>query len=118
MPRRAEDPRWTDPGLLVMGSLTNGPKHGYAIIQDVEETTGNRMGPGTLYGALARLEERGLIEALEEDGSGSPRRPYRLTARGVTVLEEQLEGMRRFAALGRRRLRRSSGGSSPVWNPA
>ena len=116
MPRRAEDPRWTDPGLLVMGSLTSGPKHGYAIILDVEETTGNRLGPGTLYGALARLEERGLIEALDE--SGSPRRPYRLTPRGVTVLEEQLEGMRRFAALGRQRLRRGANGSAPVWRPA
>ena len=124
MPRRAEDPRWTDPGLLVMGSLSSGPKHGYAIIQDVEQTTGNRLGPGTLYGALARLEERGLIEALEEE-DGSPRRPYRLTARGVTVLEEQLEGMRRFAALGRQRLRRGgavsgagAGAVEPVWRPA
>ena len=120
MPRRAEDPRWTDPGLLVMGSLTGGPKHGYAIIQDVEETTGSRMGPGTLYGALARLEERGLIEALEEDGS--TRRPYRLTARGVAVLEEQLEGMRRFAALGRQRLRQGAAATrpapAPAWRPA
>ena len=118
MPRRAEDPRWTDPGLLVMGSLSSGPKHGYAIIQDVEETTGNRLGPGTLYGALARLEERGLIEALEEEDR-SPRRPYRLTSRGVAVLEEQLEGMRRFAALGRQRLR-SAGAVAGVtaWRPA
>lgn len=102
MPRRAEDPRWTDPGLLVMGSLAEGPKHGYAVIQDVEETAGIRLGPGTLYGALARLEERGLIEALEE--SDSSRRPYRLTPRGVAVLEEQLQSMRRFADLSRRRL--------------
>ena len=102
MPRRAEDPKWTDPGLLVMGSLAQEARHGYAVIQDVEATTGVRLGPGTLYGALARLEERGLIEALEAEDSR--RRPYRLTTRGREVLDEQLEGMRRFAAVSRRRL--------------
>lgn len=106
MPRRAEDPRWTDPGLLVLGSLAGQPRHGYAILQDVREVTGVALGPGTLYGALARLEERGLIEALE--GDDPRRRPYRLTARGVAVLEEQLDGMRRFSALGRRRLVRGA----------
>lgn len=102
MPRRPEDPRWTDPGLLVMGSLAEGPKHGYAIIGDVEGTSGVRLGPGTLYGALARLEERGLIQAQESEDSR--RRPYQLTARGSSVLAAQLDEMRRFAALGARRL--------------
>jgi DNA-binding PadR family transcriptional regulator len=104
VPRVADDPKWTDPGLLVMGSLAGGPKHGYAMVQDVEETTGTRLGPGTLYGAIARLEARGLIQALDSDEPR--RRPYRLTARGVEVLERQLAGMQRFAGLGRRRLAR------------
>jgi DNA-binding PadR family transcriptional regulator len=102
VPRRTEDPKWSDPGLLVMGSLAEGARHGYAVIQDVQATTGVRLGPGTLYGVLARLEERGLIEALE--GPDSRRRPYRLTVRGREVLDEQLESMRRFAAVGQRRL--------------
>ena len=102
MPRHAEDPNWTDPGLLVMASLAEGSKHGYAIIGDVEATTGVRLGPGTLYGALSRLEQRGLIEPLD---NGDPRRrPYRLTADGSAVLAERLENMRRFAAMGRKRL--------------
>jgi DNA-binding PadR family transcriptional regulator len=104
VPRRPEDPKWTDPGLLVMASLAEGSKHGYAMLQDIQTTTGYRMGPGTLYGALARLEERGLIEALE--AADPRRRPYRLTSRGVAVLSEQLDTMRRFAAMGRRRLDR------------
>ncbi|HXQ90446.1 MAG TPA: PadR family transcriptional regulator [Acidimicrobiales bacterium] len=104
MPRVADDPKWTDPGLLVMGSLAEGPKHGYAVLQDVEQTTGVRLGPGTLYGAIARLEARGLIEAL--DGGESRRRPYRLTSRGAEVLGQQLATMARFAGLGRRRLAR------------
>jgi len=102
VPRVADDPKWTDPGLLVMGSLAEGPKHGYAMVQDVEDTTGVRLGPGTLYGAIARLEARGLIEAL--DNGDSRRRPYKLTVRGVEVLERQLAGMQRFAGLGRARL--------------
>jgi DNA-binding PadR family transcriptional regulator len=106
VPRVADDPKWTDPGLLVMGSLAAGPKHGYAMVQDVVETTGVRLGPGTLYGAIARLEARGLIEAL--DGGDSRRRPYKLTARGVEVLERQLAGMQRFAGLGHERLTRLS----------
>ena len=102
MPRRVEDPNWTDPGLLVMASLAEGSRHGYAIIQDVEVSTGVRLGPGTLYGALSRLEQRGLIEQL--DSEDPRRRPYRLTSHGSAVLAQQLEHMRRFAALGRKRL--------------
>ncbi len=102
MPRRVEDPNWTDPGLLVMASLAEGAKHGYAIIQDVEATAAVKLGPGTLYGALSRLEQRGLIEAL--DSHDPRRRPYRLTSHGSAVLAERLEHMRRFAAMGRRRL--------------
>jgi len=104
VPRHAADPKWTDPGLLVMGSLADGPKHGYAMVQDLEESTGVRLGPGTLYGAIARLEARGLIEPLE--AADSRRRPYRLTARGVEVLGRQLADMQRFAGIGRRRLAR------------
>lgn len=102
MPRRVEDPNWTDPGLLVMTSLAEESRHGYAIIQDVEATTGVRLGPGTLYGALSRLEERGLIEPLPDEDPR--RRPYRLTARGSAVLAARLEDMQHFATLGRRRL--------------
>jgi DNA-binding PadR family transcriptional regulator len=102
VPRRVEDPNWTDPGLLVMASLAERSRHGYAIIQDVEATTGVRLGPGTLYGALSRLEQRGLIEQLDSDDPR--RRPYRLTSRGGAVLAERLEHMRRFAALGHKRL--------------
>ncbi len=83
-----------------------GTKHGYAIMTDVEEISGSPLGPGTLYGALARLERRGLIEAL---GLEDRRRPYRLTALGATILEAQLDGLARFTRTGLERLGRSSG---------
>ena len=59
--------RFAEPSLFILASLGEGPKHGYAIMTDVEEMTGSPLGPGTLYGALARLEKRGLIEALEPE---------------------------------------------------
>src|SRR5205814_3648653 len=59
--------RWADPPLLVLASLADEPKHGYAITQDVAETMGVRISAGTLYAVIARLEARGLIEPLESD---------------------------------------------------
>jgi DNA-binding PadR family transcriptional regulator len=82
------------PALLVLASLADGPKHGYAIMQEAEHLSGQPLGPGTLYAALARLERRGLIEALPSDDR---RRPYRLTAHGATTLEVHLGQMRSFA---------------------
>ena len=101
--------RFAEPALLILVSLSDGPKHGYAIMTDVETGTGRPMGPGTLYAALARLEERGLIEAL---APVDRRRPYRLTAVGADVLAEQLRDLAAFAELGLGRLRRSSGPAS------
>jgi DNA-binding PadR family transcriptional regulator len=94
--------RSTDPGLLVLTSLAEGPKHGYAITLDVELLSGVRLGPGTLYGALSRLEGRGLIEALPTEDR---RHPYRLTSAGSTALAEQLQTLERVARSGLDRLR-------------
>ena len=105
-PRIPELGRFAEPALLILVSLSDGPKHGYAIMADVEAGTGRPMGPGTLYAALARLEERGLIEALPPVDR---RRPYRLTAIGETVLGEQLQELAAFAQTGLRRLGRSPG---------
>jgi DNA-binding PadR family transcriptional regulator len=93
--------RYAEPALLILASLSNGPKHGYAMMTDIEAETGRPMGPGTLYAALARLEEGGLVEALEPVDR---RRPYRLTALGASTLAEQLRGLTEFARTGLRRL--------------
>jgi len=93
--------RFAEPGLLIMISLAEGDKHGYAMMADIEQTCGVRIGPGTLYGALARLETRGWIASLPAEDR---RRPYRLTASGATILGEQLAGLERLARTGLRRL--------------
>ncbi|MGP0006319.1 MAG: PadR family transcriptional regulator [Acidimicrobiales bacterium] len=94
--------RFGEPGLLVLLSLSDGPKHGYAITEDVLEQTGIRLGPGTLYGSLAKLVERGLIAPLE---SVDRRRPYEITAAGRTALEAQLASWSRIVDTGKVRLR-------------
>lgn len=86
--------RFSEPALLVLASLNGGNKHGYAIILDVEARSGERLGPGTLYGAIARLEELRLISGLEVKDRG--RRPYRITEAGKKALRERLSELARY----------------------
>lgn len=92
-----------DPGTLILTSLASGPKHGYALQRDIEEFAGVALGPGTLYGAIARLEQQGLIEPA---GPGGRRRPYRLTAAGTQALEATLAELRSIVDAGSARLAR------------
>ncbi|HWE63813.1 MAG TPA: PadR family transcriptional regulator [Chloroflexota bacterium] len=93
--------RFTEPAALILVSLANGPKHGYAMMEDIEHLCGVRLGPGTLYGALSRLEAQGLIVPLPEE---ERRRPYRLTAAGADALRSGLKDLEQVAAIGLRRL--------------
>lgn len=92
-----------DPSLLVLASLADGDKHGYAIMQDVETFASVRLGPGTLYGAITRLEQRGWIKPVtnKEDR----RQPYRITGAGREYLAEQLTSLGRVVKTGLSRLR-------------
>lgn len=92
---------FADAGLLLLASLAAGPKHGYAMLADVEAMAGVRMGPGTLYTTLARLQQRGWIEALPAEEA---RRPYRLTDAGREVLQAQLRRLEQFTTSGLARL--------------
>jgi DNA-binding PadR family transcriptional regulator len=92
-----------EPSLLVLSSLAEGDKHGYAMMIDIEAFSGVHLGPGTLYGAITRLEERGWIRPLDSD---ERRRPYRITADGRKYLKEQLSALDRAAKVGLDRLRR------------
>ena len=85
--------RFSEPALLILISLADGPKHGYAIQADVNSFAAVHLGPGTLYGALNSLERDGLVEALPSD---QRRRPYRLTPLGRQQLGDQLEELDRI----------------------
>jgi DNA-binding PadR family transcriptional regulator len=93
--------RFSEPALYILISLADGPKHGYAMTQDIESVSGQKLGPGTLYGAIARLEARKWIEPLPAEDR---RRPYKLTAAGQKVLRHRLESLRAVARIGRARL--------------
>ena len=96
----------SDRSLLVLTSLAGGPKHGYALIQDIEAFAGVSLGAGSLYGCLAKLEADGLIEPLPEEDR---RRPYGITESGMAVLRERLTESRRIATIGLTRLRGALG---------
>jgi DNA-binding PadR family transcriptional regulator len=93
--------RFSEPALYILVSLADGPKHGYAMTQDIEAVSGQKLGPGTLYGAIARLEARNWIEPLPAEDR---RRPYRLTAAGRRVLRHRLDSLDEIARVGRSRL--------------
>jgi DNA-binding PadR family transcriptional regulator len=93
--------RFTEPALLILISLADGPKHGYAMIDDIATVAEIRFGPGTLYGAITRLESRGLIERLDAEDR---RNPYRLTALGEKALRARLASIQAIARIGQRRL--------------
>lgn len=106
MPRSRENGlpdlgRFADPAVLILSSLADGDKHGYALIQDIQTFADVALGPGTLYGALTRLERHGLIQALPAE---QRRRPYRLTAAGATALTTYLQHARTVTTVGLRRL--------------
>jgi DNA-binding PadR family transcriptional regulator len=87
---------------LVLASLAEGPKHGYAIMEDIEQFAGLRLGPGTLYGAITRLEERGWIAPVP---STDRRKPYTITPAGTEHLKDQLEMFSRFVKTTSKRLK-------------
>jgi DNA-binding PadR family transcriptional regulator len=101
MQRDAARSQTRDPGLLILASLAAGPQHGYAMVEDIAAFGGARLGPGTLYGALARLEEAGLIEPLDVD---ERRRPYRITPAGLAVLTGEIDALERVVLTVRDRI--------------
>jgi DNA-binding PadR family transcriptional regulator len=103
--------RSNDPPLLILTSLAEGPKHGHALTKDIEAFAGVVLGPGALYGAITRLEERGLIEPLPPTDR---RRPYRITTTGASALAQAVADMRQLAEVGAARLGHSGALRPPV----
>jgi DNA-binding PadR family transcriptional regulator len=93
-----------DAQLLVLTVLADGPLHGYAINIAVEELTGRRLGPGSLYGALSRLEARGLIQPAAAAPGPERYRTMQITGAGRDALRFELEQMARVSRAGLRAL--------------
>lgn len=99
--RQNELGRFSDASFLILLSLANGPKHGYAMMEDIKVISGTQLEPGTLYGAIARLEKLGWIDALTTE---ERRRPYRITSEGITVFRQQAATLEQVAMVGKSRL--------------
>src|SRR5579863_4652985 len=107
--------RFSDPSLLILASLASGPKHGYAMMEDIVQFCGTQLEPGTLYAALARLERRGWIEALEAEDH---RRPYRITGAGEVALREQFKTLQQVVSTGQQRDHSISGAGYAAFSPS
>lgn len=92
---------YSDPPLLVLASLADGPRHGHAMIEDIVALSGTRLGPGTLYGAIARLEQQGFIKPMKPE---ERRQPYQITSAGLRVLRAKLTTLHQFSKAGLKRL--------------
>ena len=95
----------SDPSLLVLSSLADGDKHGYAMMEDIERFSGLRLGPGTLYGAITRLVKCGWIRPVAPDDRHDRRRPYRITPSGRAYLREQMTELDQVVKTALRRLK-------------
>lgn len=101
----------TEPVLLILSSLADQPRHGYALIQDIESLSGGRvrLSTGTLFGALRRLLEDGWIVRFEQEDTSRQKQAYRLTAAGKKQLQLELDRMKQLTRAGFARLRASEG---------
>lgn len=93
--------RFSDVSFLILSSLADGPKHGYAMIEDIQSFSGTQLEPGTLYGAITRLEKKNWIEPLPTE---ERRRPYRITAEGIAAFRQQVETLDQVTSVGKNRL--------------
>lgn len=93
--------RFSDASFLILSSLASGPKHGYGMMEDIREFSGTQLEPGTLYGAITRLEKQGWIDPLPSE---ERRRPYRITAEGIVALRQQVATLELVAYVGKNRL--------------
>jgi DNA-binding PadR family transcriptional regulator len=97
----------TEPVFLILTSLAEQPRHGYALLQDIEHISNGRvlLSTGTLYGALRRLLEDGWIERFEQEDTSREKQAYRLTSKGRSQLQLELDRMRWLSRAAASRLR-------------
>src|SRR5215831_8110011 len=106
-PNESEAKPLTEPVLLILMSLANKPRHGYALMNDIERLSNGRvrLSTGTLYGALRRLLADHWIERFELEDTSRDKQAYKLTPTGLIQLELELDRMKQLTRAGTLRLR-------------
>jgi DNA-binding PadR family transcriptional regulator len=102
---RHVEQRLTEPVILILTSLAGQPRHGYALIKDIESLSGVRMSTGTLYGAIRRLLEEQWIEPFEQQDTSRDKQAYRLTTEGRRQLEGELKRLQQLTRAASARLK-------------
>jgi len=97
----------TEPVFLILLSLADRPKHGYALMKDIESLSNGRvrLSTGTLYGALRRLLDDSWIEPFQQEDSSREKQAYRLTEIGRAQLHNEVERMRQLTRAAAARLK-------------
>ena len=97
----------TEPVLMILLSLAESPRHGYALLKDIDSLSGGsvRLSTGTLYGALRRLVASEWIEPFDGGDTSRDKRFYRLTALGRRMLRGEVERMKHLTQVAAARLR-------------
>ena len=98
----------TEPVLLILLSLADRPRHGYAILQDTEKMSDGRvrLSTGTLYGALRRLLEEGWIARFQEEDNSRGKQAYRLTSLGQRNLQQEVNRLKHLTRVASMRVAR------------
>jgi len=99
----------TEPVLLILMSLAEKPRHGYALMRDIESLSDGRvrLSTGTMYGALRRLLDDLWIERFAQEDTSRDKQSYRITPAGRAHLRAELERMKQLTRAGAARLRMS-----------
>jgi DNA-binding PadR family transcriptional regulator len=97
----------TEPVLLILMSLADQPRHGYALLKDIEAMSEGRvrLSTGTLYGALRRLLLERLIQRFEQEDTARDKQAYRLTPAGLKALRAELDRMKQLTRAATARLK-------------
>jgi DNA-binding PadR family transcriptional regulator len=106
-PKVTEAGPLTEPVLLILTSLVDKPRHGYALMKDIEALSSGRvrLSTGTLYGALRRLLEDRWIERFEQEDTSREKQAYKLTPAGRRRLELELDRLKQLTRAAAARLR-------------
>ena len=99
----------TEPVFLILTSLADQPRHGYALLQDIQGLSNHRvsLSTGTLYGALRRLLEDGLIERFQQKDTSREKQAYKLSTDGRRQLQLEVERMRQLTRAASARMKES-----------
>ena len=98
----------TEPVLLILMSLADEPRHGYAILKDVDQMSDGRvrLSTGTLYGALRRLLDEDWIERFDDRDTSRGKQSYRLTTKGRRMLQQEVARMKQLTRIASLRVAR------------